>query len=148
MKRANKETWKKQSKNTQDKTKQSKTKWGDGGVMFAQLLWLLHPCKHWFHFKEIRCGSILVCPNFPVPKHILPSLMTSLIYNAYSWWVHNGLWWRQRDCIYRLHLEMDEAPRSDGGNCPTSRNEFGFVSPGPVPKCLGPPREELWAWCQ
>ncbi len=22
------------------------------------------------------------------------------------------------------------------------------VSPGPVPKCLGPPREELWAWCQ
>ncbi len=24
----------------------------------------------------------------------------------------------------------------------------GIVSPGPVPKCLGPPREELWAWCQ
>ncbi len=23
-----------------------------------------------------------------------------------------------------------------------------FVSPGPVPKCLGPPREEMWAWCQ
>ncbi len=22
------------------------------------------------------------------------------------------------------------------------------VSPGPVPKCLGPPREEMWAWCQ
>ncbi len=23
-----------------------------------------------------------------------------------------------------------------------------LVSPGPVPKCLGPPREEMWAWCQ
>ncbi len=22
------------------------------------------------------------------------------------------------------------------------------VSPGPVPKCLGPPRKEMWAWCQ
>ncbi len=27
-------------------------------------------------------------------------------------------------------------------------HSLGLVSPGPVPKCLGPPREEMWAWCQ
>ncbi len=115
------------SKTKQKHTRQNKAKQsgGLGGSCSPSYYGCYTPASIGATSKRLDVGPYLSVQIFQCQStSCLPWWLAS--YNAYSWWVHHGPWWRQRDCIYRLHLEMDEAQRRDGGNCPTSHNEFGF----------------------